>query len=310
VRQLRSRLDEARADLRAANGEGRFDLTLTAVAEAPIAAAEPLMAAPTAREAIEQTLVAARVADSANDRAVLLDTALAGLTRDAAALPSEWLEATRQADAAQIASEKRVDRAYQALARRIVARADLQARAANVTGLARLADTVRINDKTLGGQRPEVVDTLIAVVQARLDAARRLRLARDRWALRQPDFTTYRAAIKTPLDLFVRIEPDLEQIKSLAGNTPASLMMLRSIALQILSQTGAIVPPTEFRQVHALLVSAVQMAGNAARIRQEATLAGDIARAWDASSAAAGALMLVARARDDMQNTLRPPQLR
>jgi hypothetical protein len=191
-----------------------------------------------------------------------------------------------------------------------VARADLQARAANVTGLARLADTVRINDKTLGGQRPEVVETLIALVQSRLDAARRLRLARDRWTLRQPDFRTYRAAIKAPLDLFVRIEPDLEQIKSLAGNTPASLMMLRSVALQILSQAGAIVPPEEFRQAHALLVSAVQMAGNAARIRQEATLAGDIARAWDASSAAAGALMLVARARDDMQNTLRPPQLR
>jgi hypothetical protein len=310
VRQMLSLLDEAIADLRAASGEGRFDLTLTAVAAAPIASAEPLMAPPTAKEAIEQALVAARVADSANERAALLDTALAGLTRDAAALPSDWLETTRQSVAAEIESERRVDRSYQALARRIVARADLQARAANVTGLARLADTVRINDKTLGGQRPEVVETLIAVVQARLDAARRLRLARDRWALRQPAFTTYRAAIKTPLDLFVRIEPDLEQIKSLAGNTPASLMMLRSVALQILSQAGAIVPPEEFRQAHALLVSAVQMAGNAARIRQEATLAGDIARAWDASSAAAGALMLVARARDDMQNTLRPPQLR
>jgi hypothetical protein len=33
-------------------------------------------------------------------------------------------------------------------------------------------------------------------------------------------------------------------------------------------------------------------------------------RAWDASSAAAGALMLGARARTDIQSLLKPPQLR
>ena len=43
----------------------------------------------------------------------------------------------------------------------------------------------------------------------------------------------------------------------------------------------------EFRSAHALLVSGVQLAGSAARIRLDAALSGDIARAWDASSAAA-----------------------
>jgi hypothetical protein len=57
------------------------------------------------------------------------------------------------------------------------------------------------------------------------------------------------------------------------------------------------------------LVSAVQLADNAARIRREATLAGDMARAWDASSAAAGALMLGTKARTDILALLRPPQL-
>jgi hypothetical protein len=310
VRQMLSLLDEAIADLRAASGEGRFELALTAVVDAPAVAAEPLLAAPTAQQAIEQVLVAAHAADNAAERAALLDTALVGLGRDAGVLPPNWVETTRQAVTTQIESERRVDRAYQSLTKRIVLQADTQARAANVGGLLRLADAVRANDKTLGGQRPEVIDSLVALVEARLDAARRLRLARDRWALRQSAFTTYRAAMKLPMDLFVQIEPDLEQIKSLAGNTPASLMMLRAVSLQILAQAGTIVPPEEFRQSHALLVSAVQMAGNAARIREEATLAGDIARAWDASSAAAGALMLVAKARDDMQNLLRPPQLR
>jgi hypothetical protein len=39
-------------------------------------------------------------------------------------------------------------------------------------------------------------------------------------------------------------------------------------------------------------------------------MASDMTRAWDASSAAAGALMLEARAQSDIQNLLKLPQLR
>ena len=77
-----------------------------------------------------------------------------------------------------------------------------------------------------------------------------------------------------------------------------------------LALAAAIVPPEETAAAHALLVSATQLAGNAAQIRREATLAGDMTRAWDASSAAAGALMLGAKARTDIQTSLRLPQLR
>ena len=86
--------------------------------------------------------------------------------------------------------------------------------------------------------------------------------------------------------------------------------MLQSVVAEILQQARTIAPPAELRAAHALLVSAVQLAGNAGQIRREATLAEDIARAWDASSAAAGALMLGARARTDLRSLLRPPQLR
>jgi hypothetical protein len=57
------------------------------------------------------------------------------------------------------------------------------------------------------------------------------------------------------------------------------------------------------------MVSAAQMAANAVMVRREAALANDMARAWNASSAAAGALMLGARAREDILTKLRPPQL-
>ena len=101
VRQMLSLLDEAIADLRAAAGDGRFDLSLTAFAEPP-PVAEPLIPPPTPKETIEQVLIAARVADTASERTALLETALAGLDRDAAALPAEWLATTRAATKAAV----------------------------------------------------------------------------------------------------------------------------------------------------------------------------------------------------------------
>ena len=309
VRQMLSLLDEAIADLRAATGEGRFDLTLTAFAEPP-AVIEPLIPQPSPKESIEQVLVAARLADTASERTALLATALTGLDRDAAVLPADWLAATRAATTNQLEGERRIDRAYQSLTTRIMAVADRQARAADVTGLMRLVDRVRVSDGELGGQRRETVDALITAVEARLDAARRLRLARDRWLFRQPEFSEYRLAMKTPLALFATLKPLLEQIRSLEGNSPENLATIDRVVAQVLEKAQGILPPEEFRSAHALLVSAVQLAGNAGRIRREATLAEDVSRAWDASSAAAGALMLSARATTDMQNLLRPPQLR
>src|SRR5688572_7005485 len=62
VRQMLSLLDEAIADLRAATGDGRFDLSLTAFTEPP--AVEPLAPPPGPKETIEQVLNAARLADT------------------------------------------------------------------------------------------------------------------------------------------------------------------------------------------------------------------------------------------------------
>ena len=119
----------------------------------------------------------------------------------------------------------------------------------------------------------------------------------------------YRLAIRTPMDLFAGLKAPLEDIKELAGSPPGSLAMLQRSAARIATLIAAVVPPEEVTAAHALLLSAVQLAGNAAQIRREAALAGDMARAWDASSAAAGALMLGAKARTDILAALRLPQL-
>ena len=164
-------------------------------------------------------------------------------------------------------------------------------------------------DAELGAKRPEAVAALVAAVEEKLDATRRLRLARDRWELRLPAFTAYGTAIRAPMAIFGRMKPSLEDIKSLSGSSPASLTALQDGTLQLLTLLSAIIPPEELAAAHALMVSAAQMAANAVTVRRDAALANDMNRAWNASSAAAGALMLGTRAREDILAPLRPPQL-
>jgi hypothetical protein len=309
VRQMLSMLDEAIADLRASTGARRFDLALSASVE-PLTIPEPLLPPPSPKEAIEAVLIAARAVDSSIERTSLLTSALVSLERDKALLPSAWLVATRTSTEEAINTEARLDTSYQAFSTSTLALAGRRAKLGDVRGLERLIVQIQARDRELGGKRPETVNALIGAVEERLDAARRLQLARDRWTMRQGDFNKYDVAISAPIDLFSRLKPSLENIKSLSGSTPGSLSFIERISAQILKLSAAIVPPEEFVAAHALLVSAVQLANQAAQVRRQATLASDMARAWDASSAAAGALMLGARAQSDIQTLMRPPELR
>lgn len=309
VRQMLSLLDEAIADLRAARGAGRFDLTLSAFADPP-AIVEPLLPPPTPKEAIEQVLAAARAVDTAAERTSLLATAVATIDRARGALPAEWAAATRADASDAMRAELRLDRSYQLLTARTMASANRRARVADVRGLDRLLLSIQRRDAALGASRPDAVNALVAAVEAKLDAARQLQLARDRWAMRAPELRRYRVAIGAPMDLFTELKPPLEGIKSLAGSPPITLTFIQRRVARILKLVSAIAPPEEVTAAHALLISAVQLAGHSAEIRREAVLAGDMTRAWDASSAAAGALMLGAKARADIQSLLRLPQLR
>ena len=308
VRQMVSMLDEAIADLRAAGSGGRFNLSLVALAEPPLSN-EPLLPPPTPMEAIEQLLSASKLAESSVERRSLLGAVLVSLDRHAASLPAEWTAATRSRISAAIDEDVRVDRTYQLMIQRLLRQATQRARLADVRGVGRTLQILRQNDLTLGRKRPDAVGGAVAAVEAQLDAARRLRLARDRWALRAPLLREYSEAMTTPLVVLRSLQGPLGDIKELAGSSRASLALVQSQVNRILDLVGPIEPPEECRGGHALLVSAVHLAANAAAIRREATLAGDVTRAWDASSAAAGALMLSARAIMDIKTSLRPPQL-
>ncbi len=309
VRQMLSMLDDAIADLRASNGGDRFALNFSAFVELP-PILEPLLPPPTPQEAIEQTLLAARLSESAPDRTSLLTAALGSLDHDAASLPADWAAAARASTKSALDAEVATDRVYQNLTARTLALAQRRSKAADVRGLEQLLQRIHERDAALGARRPDAVAALVTAVEQQLDAARQLQLARDRFALRAADFHKYRIAIAAPIDLFARLTAPLGDIKALSGSTPAALAAVHNLVEQIVKRAAAIVPPEELKAAHALLISAAQLADNAARIRREATLAGDMSRAWNASSAAAGALMLESQARTDMQALMRAPRPR
>jgi len=318
IHQLVTMLDAAIADLRtsalpgspASRGEFAFNLVAFST---PPPVLEPLLPAPTLRESIEQVLLAARSSDSSFDRVQLYKSALVELDRSKAAndasVPTEWADATRASISAAVATEVRIDRSYRSLTQRLMRIADLRAREGDVHAIERLIVRVHTNDNIMGNARPDVVASLVSNIEAKLDAARRLQLARDRWALRAPVLVEYRTAMQGSLEQFANLKAALEDIKSLAGTPPATLSFIERAMKAVGSAAGAVQPPSELVDAHALFISAVNLALNAAVIRREATMSENLARAWDASSAAAGALMLGAKARTDIQKALRRPQL-
>ena len=308
VQQLTSMLDETIAELRAGSGAGSFDLAF--VAERPDAVREfaPLMAPPALDELVEQLVRAARLSDSIEDRISLLTVAINEFDRFQDRL-SAAAAAWRSEAQGLLNAEVSVNRLYDEMTRRYLGRATARAREADVRGVERLVDDIRKEDDAFGHKRPEVMASLLSAVDEQLGAARRLRLQRDRWLLRQRDYRRYRVMIGAPLTMLDGVATALEDIKSLSGSGPRSLSFVERTAARIEKMVAVIAPPAELQSAHALFVSAVNLTGNAARIRRQATLAADVPRAWDAASAAAGALMLAARFRSEIDAALKLPQL-
>ncbi|MBE3132608.1 MAG: hypothetical protein IMZ55_03985, partial [Acidobacteria bacterium] len=206
--------------------------------------------------------------------------------------------------------ETETDGAYRRLVRRAIASAGSRAAAADVRGVDRVLLSVRRSDEALGRKRPDEIRSLIAAVEDRLDAARRLRLARDRWDLRAGELLAYRDRVAKPVEEFEAIRERLADIRSFSGPRPRSLPKLRLRVAGVLQRMAAIVPPQELEASHAMLTSACHLARQAVDARERAVLTEDMRLAGDASAAAAGAMMLLARASADMQGIFKPPELR
>jgi hypothetical protein len=308
VREMLGLLDEAISGMRAAAGETRFALELVAGAAPPERV--PLARDPTPAESITQAIAVAKATDVAADRMSILRTILGMLEQQRRLFSKTWVEATRKWTARALGEEIRADREYAALVASSAKRAEEAAAQADVRRVEQVVEDISRQDRKLGGRRPEEISALIAQVQSRLDAARQLRLARDQWTERVGGYRVYTRAIASIVETLKGAQAPLDDIKRLAGSDARTLVRLGDRLSTGMKTLHAMNVPDELKAAHALLSSAVNLADTAVKTRRQAVISGELSAAWDASSAAAGSMMLFARAQEDMEATVKLPHIR
>jgi len=307
VREILSFLDEVISDLRAATGARSFDVAL--VARAPDVVLEPLAAMPSPREQIDQVLRLAALTEHPAERVVLLRAALEVLGDAGPTIPRRDAVPLRKLAESRLRVEQDIDGRYASLSRRLVGEATRGAARARIDDVQRVLNRIPREDARLGGHRPETIQALRTSIQAQLDAARRLRLLQDRWTIRRSLYREYQRSVGAQLSQLTKSQPALEAIRRLDGPTPDALVKLRAALRGGAEHLDRMRPPDDVRATHDLLVGAWRFAENAVNERYAAARAGDVGSAWQASSAASGALLLLSRVQQEIRELLEPPTL-
>jgi hypothetical protein len=267
---------------------------------------EPLATMPNARQQLDDIFYLAKQTKGA-ERVALLQSGLT-LLSEAGGMISDASTLRREAES-QIREEMATDRKYASLSQKVIGQAKTQAGRANISQIERLINKIPKEDAKLGGQRPEMVQAINTAVQSQLFAARRLRLQRDQWLLRQSAYREYQKSVGSSLLLLVKNQNSLEAIRTLEGPPPDRLLALRQQLSGGAARLERLRTPDYLQSTHELLVGAWRFAENATRARYEAIEKANAAAAWEASSAAAGALMMLGRAQAEIRSLLEPPRL-
>ena len=306
VAELASLFDDVIADVRAASGARNTNLALVANMAAPPDV--PLMNAPDLQESAEQALRAVALTTDPSERTSLLRAISDSLT-DVSADPG-WMATFKVRVSTALGSEERIERSYSTLSSDLVRTADRYARLADVRGVLTVQQRALHEDERLGRQRPQEMAALMASLDLKLDAARRLRLARDQWATRLEVLREFETALSQPVAMLRACRTRLEAIRQLDTTPRRNLIWLdgqTSIVTRLLAEVRA---PTGGETALGLLTSATQLASRAVMSRQQAVSSGDMHPAWEAASAAAGALMLLDRASEELQRLIKGPELK
>ncbi len=306
VSQLVGMLDEVISELRVAAGQSSFDVSL--VASITVANPEELLPAPGFRETMEQAFAAAAATPEPAERVSLLDAVASALREPART--GGWAAALRLRVSSDLATELRLNKSYSDLSSWALVSASSRAARGDVTGMQTLVQSVLKADDRLGRRRPQETSALLQALDLRLDEARRTRLSHDAWILRLDSFKAYRSAIASALAEMRVSTASLESIRQLAGPEPRLLPRLEQRFVMARQQLAAITPPAELQPAHALYTSAFQMATRAASTRRTAVSSGEMSLAWEASSAAAGALLLFQNAGEELNRLTTPPSNR
>ena len=252
VREIAALIDETISELRAAAGGRQVDLSFVANVEPP--APMRLLPPPTQTEVIAQALSIAEMADVPADRIAMLQATLAFIdAAPGAATPTRGCGG--RATSHRCASMARSTPTGATPSSRAASRHEAAAYVAHadVRGVERVMARVDPLDRQLGRRRPEDVRLLVQSLQAQLDSARRLRLARDRWRMRLAGYRSYSRFVKSPLEQLDLMRPGLQDIKTLAGPETATLNRLTERAAQATRELRRVIPPPDLAPVHALL---------------------------------------------------------
>jgi hypothetical protein len=299
VRELAGLFDEVVAELRAAAGEPRFSLDLRADAAAPDR--EPLLPGATLAESVAAALAASSVTDVAEDRIAVLRTAVAAVAaeRGPAALSSAVM--------ARLGEELRVESAYSSLREDLLARADASLRRGDVKAIEGLLSERAGRDRALGGLRPFHVTELGRQLLAELDRARAFRVGLDHFAYIRPRLLAYQRRIASSLVALDRLIPVLAQIRDMHGVSIETLTTALSRLDRLAADFKSVSPPAYLADVHATIAGALHMAREACHRRRTAVVTNTVAVAREASSAAAGAILLIDQSRTTLRVLLEPP---
>jgi hypothetical protein len=296
VASLVEMLDDVVSDLRVAAGQNGIELSLTAntLPLPPV----PLLPPPDLRDNLQQALSAARHAADSVERVTLLRAIVAALKEPA--LKEQWAATLAARASDELATELRIDKAYADLRSRTIASPPARTGGVDVRGVEALTRSVLDMDDRLGRKRPQEVASLLAFLDARLEEARRLRLAQDAWAARRQLFSEYRRKIEPAVTQLRRSKAWLDDVRRLAGPAPGSLDRHEQRVVLARRAFELVTAPPELAPARDLYAAAFQMARRAAAARRNAVSSNDMKLAWDASSAAAGALMLIERADEEL----------
>jgi hypothetical protein len=303
VRELVVLFDDVIADMRAAAGESAFALDLVA-GNPPEPDGEPVAAAPpTLAESIEAALAAARVADIADERMALLRAVVEATAGDAA-LGDARAAATRELDA-----EVEAASAYQKLAADIEAKTRDAVKHGSVTAVTRLRDELAARSRTLNSRRAVELVALARRLDAALEAARVHRLALDHYLYALGHMKTYERQIRPALAGLDGLTAVLEAIRDMRDVRFETLESSAARFDTLIAQASRVSAPDDLAGVHATILSTLRMAKEACARRRHAVIANKIEIARDASSAAAGALLLSAQARQDLVKGMQAPNV-
>ena len=187
--------------------------------------------------------------------------------------------------------------------------ADAARRRGDVAGVEAVIEVLHTRDRELGGRRPERVAVVARELDVMLAAARAHRLALDRYTQVRRVLLEYERTMRPTMSGFDGLMPILKAVEEQRFTAYERLEAAAARLRAFQGTTRAVTPPEDLADVHATLLSALQMAEHAVSRRRLAASTENDTFNREASSAAAGAIMLAGLAREQLVARLYPPKL-